>query len=116
MNSPHPTFINAEAERAYWRERKHLYVFVRFELPTPVGVYQFHMAVPKDRYDPFAILEMFDKYHGKPTDNAGERGASPDETLRLPSHKSAKQIQDAYRETRKRKGKVATYHVGDLPV
>ena len=29
-----------------------------------IGGYSFVMEVPKDKYDPFAILALFEKYHG----------------------------------------------------
>ena len=44
-------------------ERREGYEYPKFTIPTPVGQYEFLMEIPKDRYDPFLILEWFEKYH-----------------------------------------------------
>ena len=40
------------------------YYFPRFIIPTTANVFEFRMAIPKTKYDAFAILELFKKYHG----------------------------------------------------
>lgn len=39
------------------------YEFPSFTIPTAAGTFSFQMAVPKGKYDAFAILEMFEKRH-----------------------------------------------------
>ena len=45
-------------------ERREGYEYPRFTIPTSQGRYEFLMEMPKDKHDPFAILELFEKYHG----------------------------------------------------
>ena len=40
------------------------YEFPRFVIPTADGPVEFHLAVPKENYDAFAILDLFIKHHG----------------------------------------------------
>lgn len=46
----------------YYRANRHLYYFPKFTLDTKVGLVEFVVAIPRKGYDPFAILELFDKY------------------------------------------------------
>lgn len=43
--------------------RQEGYEYPKFTIPTPVGRYEFVMKIPKAKYDPFLILELFEKYH-----------------------------------------------------
>ena len=45
-------------------ERREGYEYPRFTIPTNQGRYEFLMEIPKGKYDPFAVLELFEKYHG----------------------------------------------------
>ncbi|MEF8727210.1 MAG: hypothetical protein V5B34_03190 [Accumulibacter sp.] len=40
------------------------YEFPRFVIPTADGPVEVHLAVPKENYDAFAILDLFIKHHG----------------------------------------------------
>lgn len=40
------------------------YGSTRFFIPTADGPVEFHLAVPKENYDAFAILDLFIKHHG----------------------------------------------------
>lgn len=39
------------------------YAFPSFTIPTAAGTFSFQVAVPKEKYDAFAILERFEKCH-----------------------------------------------------
>lgn len=41
------------------------YEFQRFVIPTADGPVEFRLAVPKEKYDAFAILDLFIKHHGQ---------------------------------------------------
>lgn len=41
------------------------YEFPRFVIPTTDGPVEFHLAVPKEKYEAFAILNLFIEYHGQ---------------------------------------------------
>ncbi len=47
-----------------FRQHPERYEFPRFVIPTASGPVEFHLAVPKEKYDAFAILELFIKHHG----------------------------------------------------
>ena len=47
-----------------YRQHPNRYEFPRFVIPTADGPVEFHLAVPKEKYDAFAILELFVKHHG----------------------------------------------------
>lgn len=54
-----------------YRQHPDRYEFPRFAIPTADGPVEFHLAVPRDKYDAFAILEMFVKHHGPQDAAAG---------------------------------------------
>lgn len=58
-----PGTAGAEAEPDY-RRYPDRYELPRFAIPTTDGLVEFHLAVPKEKYDAFAILELFVKHHG----------------------------------------------------
>ena len=47
-----------------YRQYPERYEFPRFVIPTADGLVEFHLAVPKEHYDAFAILELFVRHHG----------------------------------------------------
>jgi hypothetical protein len=49
-------------DREYYRANRHLYEFPKFTLPTSVGLVEFVVAIPKENYNAFKILKMFDEY------------------------------------------------------
>ena len=45
-------------------ERQEGYEYPKFTIPTPVGHYEFLVEIPKAKYDPFLIWELFERYQG----------------------------------------------------
>ena len=62
-----------------YRQHPERYEFPRFVIPTAEGAVEFHLAVPKEKYDAFALFDLFIKHHGRsetthtplPTTNEG---------------------------------------------
>lgn len=54
-----------------YRQHRERYEFPRFVIPTASSPVEFHLALPKEKYDAFAILELFIKHHG-PQDSVAE--------------------------------------------
>jgi len=50
--------------RAEDRRHPARYEFPRFVVPTADGPAEFRLAVPKRKYDAFAILDLFIRHHG----------------------------------------------------
>lgn len=53
-------------DQDYYRANRHLFMFPVFTLDTHAGLIEFVMAIPKDKYDAFKIMEMLD---ARETDN-----------------------------------------------
>ncbi|HMW55550.1 MAG TPA: hypothetical protein PKZ67_06645 [Accumulibacter sp.] len=63
LQPPGSAGAEAEAEPDY-RRNPERYELPRFAIPTTDGLVEFQLAVPKGKYDAFAILELFVKHHG----------------------------------------------------
>jgi len=48
-----------------YRLRPERYEFPRFVIPTADGPVEFLLAVPKEKYDAFAMLDLFIRHHGE---------------------------------------------------
>lgn len=59
--APLPEPCRSEPDYRLHPER---YEFPRFVIPTADGPVEFRLAVPKEKYDAFAILDLFIRHHG----------------------------------------------------
>ncbi len=56
-----------------YRQHPERYEFPRFVIQTADEPVEFRLAVPKEKYDAFAILDLFIKHHG--AEESGQFGA-----------------------------------------
>jgi hypothetical protein len=68
-----PETCQATPNAPDYRQHPERYEFPRFVIPSADGPVEFRLAVPKERYDAFAILDIFIKHHG--AEESGQRGA-----------------------------------------
>jgi hypothetical protein len=61
---PQPNNAASTAPKPGYQRYPDCYEFPRFVIPTADGPVEFHLAVPKENYDAFAILDLFIKHHG----------------------------------------------------
>ncbi len=57
----------SDSAKPDYRLHPERYDFPRFVIPTADGPVEFHLAVPKEKYDAFAILDLFIRHHGNPS-------------------------------------------------
>lgn len=67
---PSPEPCHAKQGEPDYRRHPERYEFPRFVIPTADGPVEFRLAVPKEKYDAFAILDLFIKHHGNPSDTS----------------------------------------------
>ncbi|WP_300340246.1 hypothetical protein [Accumulibacter sp.] len=53
-----------------YRQYPGRYEFPRFVIPTAGDLVEFRLAVPKGKYDAFALLDLFIRHHG--SDDSGQ--------------------------------------------
>lgn len=59
-----PEPYHATPGEAAYRQHAECYEFPRFVIPVADGQVEFRLAVPKEKYDAFAILDLFIRHHG----------------------------------------------------
>lgn len=72
LQPPGSAGAEAEAEPDY-RRYPERYELPRFAIPTTDGLVEFQLAVPKEKYDAFVVLDLFVRHHG--LDASGQEGA-----------------------------------------
>lgn len=71
--APLPEPCHSEASEPDYRQHPVGYEFPRFVIPTADGPVEFQLAVPREKYDAFAILDLLMRYHGPVDSGSGKR-------------------------------------------
>ncbi|MDP2811850.1 MAG: hypothetical protein Q8O34_17060 [Rhodocyclaceae bacterium] len=68
-----PEPCHSKPDEPDYRQHPERYEFPRVVIPTADGPVEFRLEVPKEKYDAFAILDLFIRHHGPVDSGSGGR-------------------------------------------